>query len=121
MTIRLSKPWLDLEGLDREELPAQLGVFQIADADRNVIFVGYGGGTRAFGLRTAIEEQRQRLGHRARFVRFELTHGYLSRWEELMMVHQHDHGSHPSANDDSTAPRGRLTPIGGPEGAPDDD
>lgn len=113
MSIRLSKPWLDLEGLDPESLPAQLGVFQLADVDERVIFIGYGGGTRTFGLRTAIEAERAERAPDARFVRYELTHGYLSRWEELMMVHFFDHGQMPECNDASTAPKGRLAPTGG--------
>lgn len=121
MSIRLAKPWLDIDRLDRDDIPAQLGVFEIADADENVIFIGYGGGRRPFGLRSAIDEELDRLGTRARLVRFELTHGYLSRWEELMMVHRHDHGRPPAANDNATAPRGRLTPIGGPDRPSDHD
>ena len=113
MSIRLTKPWLKLDDLDSESLPAQLGVFQFADADQRVVFIGYGGGDRLFGLRSAVEAHRAESAPDAVFIRYELTHGYLSRWEELMMVHAHDHGAIPEKNDPATAPRGRLTPIAG--------
>lgn len=118
MSIRLTKPWIDLRELDPEDLPAQLGVFQLADGDENVVYIGYGGGATLFGLRSAISEAVADKASGAVAVRWELTHGYLSRWEELMMVHQHDFGAPPTANDPNDAPRGSITPTGaGP--APD--
>lgn len=111
MSIRLTKPWVDLHDLDPEALPAQLGVFQLADAAGDVIYIGYGGGTTLFGLRSAITEARAEKASAAVSLRYELTHGYLSRWEELMMVHQHDFGHPPVANDPGDAPRGRITPF----------
>lgn len=114
MSIRLTKPFLRLDDLDIDTLPAQLGVFQLADEAEEIIYIGYGGGAQPFGLRTAIETQLARLGDSARFVRYEVTHGYLSRWEELMMVHVHDVGTAPVANDASTVPKGRLSPADAP-------
>ena len=112
MSIRLDKPWIDLHDVSAESLPAQLGVFQLGDPSGEVIYIGYGGGNKAFGLRTAIGEELARLGADARFVRWELTQGYLSRWEELMMVHRHDHGAPPVSSHPETIPRGRLSPGG---------
>lgn len=112
MGIRLDKPWIDLDGLGADELPAQLGVFQLGDDSGDVILIGYAGGDKTWGLRTAITEEIERLGDAARFIRWELTQGYLSRWEELMMVHRFDHGQPPVASHPETIPRGRLTPGG---------
>ena len=114
MSIRLTKPFLRLDDLDAGALPAQLGVFQLADEAEEVMYIGYGGGAQPFGLRTAIETELARLGDAARFVRYEVTHGYLSRWEELMMVHVHDTGTTPVGNDPSTVPKGRLSPADAP-------
>ena len=38
----------------------------------------------------------------------ELTHGYLTRWEELLMVHHAANGQLPPGNADRLAPVGRL-------------
>lgn len=117
MSIRLTKPWIALGTIDIETLPAQLGVFQLADDDDRVIYIGYGGGKTTFGLRTAITEAIDVAADHesgpAAAVRYEVTHGYLSRWEELLMVHVHDAGDTPPVNDPLDAPRGRLSPIRG--------
>lgn len=114
MSIRLSKPWLDLDDLDLESVPAQLGVFQLADDTHGVIYIGYAGGRQLFGLRSAIADKVRSLGSRAAFTRFELTHGYLSRWEELMMVHLHDTGAPPIGNVGEVIPTGHLEPGDAP-------
>lgn len=108
----LGKPWAELQNLATEDLPAQLGVFELADTAGEVIYIGYGGGNTAFGLRTAIGSAVELSAGRAVSVRYELTHGYLSRWEELLMIHQHDFGRLPSVNDPADAPQGKLTPVG---------
>ncbi|MGI9611497.1 MAG: DUF7508 domain-containing protein [Acidimicrobiales bacterium] len=113
MSLRLDKQWIDLDGLHAEEMPAQLGVFEVGDENGDVIYIGYAGGNKIFGLRTAITEELERLGSTARMIRWELTQGYLSRWEELMMVHRFDNGSPPPKSHPHAIPRGRLTP-GGP-------
>lgn len=116
MSIRLTKPWHDLSVTDPSSLPAQLGVFQLAGSDWRVIYIGYGGGREPFGLRSAIATalelciQASVVG--PTLVRYELTHSYLSRWEELLMLHVHDFGALPPGNPTLDAPRGRLTPSG---------
>ncbi len=117
MTIRLTKPWIPLDGPDRDGLPAQLGVFQLGDAEGRVLYVGYAGGREPFGIRTALASAADRAelegwGPPVVF-RHELTHGYLSRWEELLMVHVHDHGDLPVGNQERDRPAGRLAPDGG--------
>jgi hypothetical protein len=47
-------------------------------------------------------------GNATRF-RHEFTHGYLTRWQELLMVHQSDHGSLPAGNADRIGRIGRLS------------
>jgi len=122
VSVRLTKPWLDLQAVEPEAIPAQLGVFELADADGEVLYVGYAGGREPFGLRSAVATAVEAVGGGAdttpaRF-RYELTHGYLSRWEELLMVHVHDSGSVPIANQDGDEPRGRLNPATGAPSRP---
>ena len=42
------------------------------------------------------------------FVRWEVTTGYWSRYKELMMIYQFDHGQRPKENE--TINLGRLSP-----------
>lgn len=118
MSIRLTKPWIDLGSVDSDDLPAQLGVFELADGDGQVVYIGYAGGREPFGMRTALLAAAETTG--ATRYRCELTHGYLSRWEELLMVHRHDHGALPVHNDPVTTPKGTLSPgpIPGPSSSP---
>lgn len=104
----MTKPFgpLTHEAIDR--LPAQLGVYEIADADGRTLYIGYAGGLEPFGLQTAL---RREVGRpEAALFRLEYTSGYLTRWEELLMVHLADHGSLPTANADQTDKIGRLSP-----------
>ena len=116
----MTKPWIELAAVSDDAIPAQLGVFQLADAELDVVYIGYAGGRQLFGMRTAVAGALDRLaaaGVEAAQLRYELTHAYLSRWEELLMVHHHDHGQLPIANPASDHPGGTLTPSGtGPSG-----
>lgn len=103
--IRMDKPWTALSSESIDALPAQLGVYQIADGDDQVIKIGYAGGLEQFGIRTALERELEAGGNR---FRAELTHGYLTRWEELLMVHLHDHGELPPGNSTHDQKLGRL-------------
>jgi hypothetical protein len=116
MTVRLVKTWIELHQLDHRGIPAQLGVFQLADAERRVVHIGYAGGRAPFGLRSAVPEAVaacvELTGTEPRFMRYELTHAYLSRWQELLMVHHHDTGRLPAGNAGDEIEIGRLAPLG---------
>lgn len=114
MGLRLDKPWIELSPEAIAEVSAQLGVYQVADADDRILVIGYAGGREPFGMRTALERELDRPG--ATRFRYELTHGYQTRWEELLMVHHADHGELPEGNADRLQPLGRLTvdPAGDP-------
>ncbi|MEM7340363.1 MAG: hypothetical protein AAF467_17020 [Actinomycetota bacterium] len=118
MSVRPTSAWVPLirgagaAGFDH--VPAQLGVFQFADIAGAVIYIGYAGGREPFGLRTALAAGLEHCwaeGHTPLDYRYEITHGYLTRWEELLMVHVHDHGAMPVANPAIDRPRGRLNPL----------
>jgi hypothetical protein len=104
MSIRLDKPWqpLDADGITR--VRGQLGVYELADADGEVVFIGYAGGRSRFGLRGELEAQ---IGNAARF-RCEVNMSYLTRWRELLMAYEADHGRLPAHN--GAERLGRLRP-----------
>lgn len=104
--LAIAKPWIDLTSAAVEAVPGQLGVYEIADADGRTLYLGYAGGREPFGLRSALTAELARPGA-VRF-RHELTHGYLTRWEELLMVHHAVHGQLPPGNADHPHRLGRL-------------
>lgn len=106
--LAITKPWATLSAEAIGAVPAQLGVFEIADADGVVAKIGYAGGHEMFGLRSALDTELKAQSEPAQF-RFELTHGYLTRWEELLMVHHAQHGHLPVGNADHPHKLGRLT------------
>jgi hypothetical protein len=112
MAIRLEKPWIELTPEAVKALPGQLGVYQLADAEARVVYIGFAGGRSLFGLRSELERAlRDRPAGATRF-RTEVNQQYLSRYQELLMLHVADHGSLPAANADDPPPQlGRLSPL----------
>ncbi|MES3030097.1 MAG: hypothetical protein V4820_19860 [Pseudomonadota bacterium] len=107
--VRLDKPWVDLTAENVARLAGELGVYHLADAEGRVLRIGYAGGRSLFGLRG---ELRAALvaGEGERF-RTEVTAQYLSRYEELLMIHVADHGGLPTGNAAESRRRiGRLSP-----------
>src|SRR5262252_867957 len=111
MSIRLEKSWIDLTQENVAELRAELGVYQIADERGEVVFIGYAGGRSLFGLKGELQSALGRYrGRKLRF-RVEVTSQYLSRHEELLMIHKHDHGDLPRDNHAERKRKiGRITP-----------
>ena len=56
-SIRLEKPWRPLDASEIADLPAQLGVYQIADPGGEIVRIGYAGGKSRFGLRGKLERE----------------------------------------------------------------
>ena len=94
----MKKAWQELTATNVAALGGELGVYQIADEKEQILRIGFAGGRSLFGLRgellRALEEYR---GHRV-FFRVEINCQYLSRYEELLMVHMADHKSLPAGN-----------------------
>ena len=106
MSIRLEKDWVDLSAA-KLKLKGNMGVFQLADLSKRIIYIGYAGARSAFGLKGEIAELSERIVGTA-FVRWEVTTGYWSRYKELMMLYQFDYGSFPKNNEATKL--GRLSP-----------
>lgn len=110
--LRLEKAWESIDatlaGEARAPLHGEMGVYQLADAAGEVIFIGYAGGASPFGLRGEIAAFEERAPD-AVSVRFEITTAYLSRYQELLMLHVADHGGLPRCN--PAQQLGRLSPA----------
>jgi len=107
VAIRLEKPWQELASIDG--LPGHMGVFELADAQGQVIYIGFAGGRSRFGLRGEIAAATARMPNACGF-RLEVTTAYLTRWQELLMVHGADYGRLPVGNANVSG-LGRLSPA----------
>ncbi len=107
MAVRLDKPWQDLA--DSNALSGHMGVFELGDAQGKVLYIGFAGGRSRFGLRGEVAAAAARVPAARRY-RCEVTTAYLTRWQELLMVHHADHGALPLCND-KVPGLGRLSPA----------
>lgn len=103
----MTKPWVALTEASIAALPAQLGVYEIADEHHVTTTIGYAGGTEPFGIRSALARELEAGGA---YVRLEFTHGYMTRWQELLMAYQADHETLPANNIEHAGVLGRLSP-----------
>lgn len=112
MGIRMTKPWQPLTAAVVAALPAQLGIYEIANENQVITKIAYAGATQPFGLRSALQQEVEQAASTpaGSLFRHECTHGYLTRWQELLMVYQADHGKLPVGNADRVGRLGRLTP-----------
>jgi hypothetical protein len=108
----MSKPFLALVPETVRALPGQLGVYQLADEDLRVVYIGFAGGNSLFGLRGELQRALNDPTRAASRFRYEVTQQYTSRYLELLMLHIADHGSLPAGNRADPPPRlGRLSPL----------
>lgn len=112
MAIRMTKAWVPLTPENVTKLPGQLGVFQLADAAGQCVFIGFAGGRSLFGVRSEIEKTLAEPPAGATQFRVEINQQYTTRYQELLMLHVHDHGGIPAGNIGKPLPRlGRLSPL----------
>ena len=101
----LNKPWLGFDPHGAREIAAATGVYEIGDEEGQVVYIGYAGGSSAFGLRGEIgrrfspDEANPVLRQRARLFRCEVNTAYMSRWRELLILYREEHGALPPANE----------------------
>jgi hypothetical protein len=111
LAVRLEKPWHPLNRDGVRSLPGQLGVFQISDADGEIVLIGFAGGRSLFGLRGELEQQAEQRGEAGFQYRIEVTTQYHTRYRELLMVFVADHGRLPRDNKEDIGRLGKLHPA----------
>jgi hypothetical protein len=110
MGTRLDKAWAELTADAVAGLGGQLGVYELGDEAGNVLRIGYAGGRTPFGLRSELAARLAEAGGRPLRFRVEVNQQYLTRWQELLMVHLADHGALPPEQPDPAVRLGRLSP-----------
>lgn len=112
MSIRMTKPWQPLTLEITTKLPGQLGVYQLANDDDEIVAIGFAGGRSLFGLRGILQDIAAAPPHLATKFRVEITTQYQTRYRELLMLHQADHGHLPIENQANPPHNlGRLSPL----------
>jgi hypothetical protein len=112
LSIRITKPWSPLTLENAGALSGQLGVYELADADGNVVAIGFAGGQSLFGLRGELLKLAENPPEGATQFRIEVNTIYQTRFRELLMVHVADHGDLPAFNRANPPENlGRLSPL----------
>lgn len=102
------KPWSEFEGTplwtpDAAKLSGSNGIYELADENLHVLYVGYAGSRARFGLRGKLvdhfseRETNPEILGKAKHFRYEVTSSYLSRWVEVLGRHN-QYGGVPPAN-----------------------
>ena len=100
MPVRLDKPWIPLAPEHIAQLPGHLGVYELADAVGEIVYVGMAGGRSLFGLKGALTEALHTPPAGATQFRYEVTMAYHTRYLELLQTYRYDHGRLPVGNID---------------------
>ena len=103
----MTKPWMSADEAT-SRLHGHLGVFQLADAEGNVRFIGYAGGRDIYGPKGVVSDALTACPDAVQ-VRYEITTAYHTRYRELLMVHIADHGELPM--DIPPIKLGKLSPA----------
>lgn len=119
--MRIRGDWVPWDPtIDFKLLPGAMGVFEIADEQRNTLYIGHAGGDDAFGLRGELynvfgfppgsdkwnwthphpDAYPAALRDQAHFYRFEVNHQYYSRWIEALTRYSEDFEVLPPINND---------------------
>lgn len=93
----IAKPWQQPDPDALRQIPAVLGVYELADADGLLLYIGFAGGREPFGLRSKIarhfsdEELNPVLRERAALYRWQSTQQYTTERIERLMFYRRDH------------------------------
>ena len=109
MAVRLDKPWTPLTEEHVAKLAGHLGVYQLADASGDIVYIGMAGGQARYGLKGELTQALQAPPAGANQFRCEVNMAYYTRYHELLQAYRHDYGRLPVGNTDIDERRlGRL-------------
>jgi hypothetical protein len=100
MAVRLDKPWIPLTEAQVAKLAGHLGVYQLADASGDIVYIGMAGGHSLHGLKGELMQALQSPPAGAKQFRCEVNMAYRTRYTELLQAYRHDHGRLPVGNVD---------------------
>ena len=113
MAVRLEKPWIDLNFLNVAKLSGHLGVYELANKNAEIVYIGVADATSSFGLREKLEGEFRKPRYGACQFRIEINMAYRTRYTELLQVFFYDQNRLPIGNGDTNPNSlGRLRPGG---------
>ena len=98
MSIRLDKPWIEFSKQSIDKVTGHLGVYQIANAGKEIIYIGVADARSCFGLRGELQKWLELDDIAISFFRLEVTMAYKTRHAELLQIFLHDFERLPLAN-----------------------
>ena len=99
------------DGRGRERAcPASSASIRSPTPSGAVLYIGHAGGRSPFGLRSELQRELQDAAPGHQF-RVEVNMQYRTRWLELLMVHEADHGSLPPDNAKNPPPGSAVSPL----------
>ena len=98
MSIRLDKPWIEFSKESINRVTGHLGVYQLANAGKEIIYIGIAGAKTRFGLRGELQKWLELDDIATSFFRLEVTMAYKTRHTELLQIFLHDFKRLPLAN-----------------------
>ena len=100
MAVRLDKPWVPLTAENIARLTGHLGVYQLANATGEIVYIGVADGRSLFGLKGALADMLPSPPAGATQFRYEVNMAYRTRYIELLQAYRHDFGRLPVGNVD---------------------
>ena len=98
MSIRLDKPWIEFSKESIDRVTGHLGVYQLANAGKEIVYIGIAGARTRFGLRGELQKWQEHDDIATSFFRLEVTMAYKTRHVELLQIFLHDFKRLPLAN-----------------------
>ena len=99
MSIRLDKPWIEFSKESIDGVTGHLGVYQLANAGKEIIYIGIAGARSRFGLRGELQKWLELDDIAISFFRLEVTMAYKTRHVELLQIFLHDFKRLPLSNE----------------------
>jgi hypothetical protein len=100
MAVRLDKAWIPLTADHVAGVPGHLGVYQLADAAGEIVYIGVAGGRSLFGLKGALTDMLHGPPAGATQFRYEVNMAYHTRYVELLQAYRNDYDCLPVGNTD---------------------
>ena len=107
----MDKSWIPLNVENVTKLAAHLGVYQLADKNGEILYIGMADARAQFGLKGELTKVLDAPPADVTQFRYEVNMSYRTRRLELLQVYVSDHGELPTANTDIDSDNlGRIRP-----------